>query len=95
MAYQIKHELTPDQRAAVVEQMVGELHERLLGSNGQPGEIEKLHGRIKATNDRVAGVERWQERANGALLLTAKILVILGIIAAIVTAAAAWRHVGP
>jgi hypothetical protein len=65
MAYQIKHELTADQRAVLTERMVEELHERLVG-NGQPGsaEIEKMHSRINATNGRVTILERWKERAN-------------------------------
>ena len=58
MAYQTKHEFKADQRAVLTEQMVGELHERLVG-NGQPGfeEIEKIHSRIKPANDSVTDVE--------------------------------------
>lgn len=46
-------------RLSSIETTVDEIHHRLFG-NGQPGDIDKLHGRINDNANRIGKLEAWR-----------------------------------
>lgn len=50
---------TDTERLAVIEEIVSDIKHRLFG-NGQPGELEFLHGRVSKVDVRVDRLENWQ-----------------------------------
>jgi hypothetical protein len=62
-AYQAQEGLTPEARMVVIEEIVGDLKQRLYG-NGQPGDIESMKARISK-------IEQWMWRAIGGGLVIA------------------------
>jgi len=55
-----------DLRVVVVriDTTVADMHHKLFG-NGQPGELDKLHGRVSAVSDRVDSLENFKWKLVG------------------------------
>ena len=63
------------------------LTERLFG-NGQPGEIDTIHGRVSHVRDSVSSLQSWRDKQSG---MSATIREwLLPMVAVIVAAWAAW-----
>lgn len=83
MSYTPRPGAPPEERIAVMEQILCDLHTELIG-NGQPGQLTKI-------NSRLGILEHWQSRLQGVMLFVAGVGTLVGAFAGIMAIINAFK----